>query len=105
MGASQTNGRSMSLPLYPGAQPCVGSGMCCKRGPCDFGERTSAEDPACRYLEQTSVEGPPRYTCGRYDFIITQPGWQMNPAFGAGCCMPMFNDARQAILDYEERTR
>jgi hypothetical protein len=35
----------MSLPLYPGAEPCVGSGFCCKKGPCQFGESISTENP------------------------------------------------------------
>lgn len=91
---------STPLPLAEGASPCVGSGMCCMRGSCDFGEPTSETDPSCRFLEQSSQEGgeQSRYTCGRYEYIITQPGWEISPAFGAGCCMPLFNERRRTIL-------
>lgn len=79
-------------------QPCVRSGFCCKKRPCQFGEVTSPTNLACRFLEQLPGEGHPRYACGRYDYIIQQPGWEWNPAFGAGCCSPLFNTDRELIL-------
>ena len=88
------------LPLYPGANPCVGSGFCCKSAPCPFGKRTSVTDPSCAYLVQIQVQegNHPRYTCGIYEYIITQPGWETAPAFGAGCCSALFNEDRSAII-------
>lgn len=80
-------------------QPCVGSGFCCKKTPCPYG----APDPVtggCVHLvpwEDDALEAP-RYRCGRYEFIVQQPGAKFVPAFGAGCCMPLFNDARDEVL-------
>lgn len=86
-------------PLYPGAQPCVGSGFCCKRAPCPYGER----DPAtgwCIHLEPWRDDDLPaqRYRCARYAFIIQQPGSGWVPAFGAGCSATLFNDDRERVL-------
>lgn len=83
--------------------PCVGSGMCCKKVPCWHGEVTSPTNSACRFLEvkETITDGKETaevYTCGRYEYIIKQPSCDVNPAFGAGCCQPMFNANRQTIL-------
>lgn len=80
---------------YP---PCVGSGMCCKKGPCPYGE--ADETGGCRFLEvwegdDLDVE---RYRCGRYGAIVDQPTANIAPAFGAGCCMPLFNERRQEIF-------
>lgn len=90
---------SVSIPDDLKVRPCVGSGLCCKIAPCLFGER--AEDSSqCIFLEE--IEQPdgrhPRYTCGKYDEIVSQPGWEMYPAFGAGCCSAMFNPDREAII-------
>lgn len=80
-------------------QPCVGSGFCCKKTPCPYG----APDPVtggCVHLvswEDDDLEAP-RYRCGRYEFIVKQQGAEFVPAFGAGCCMPLFNDARDQVL-------
>jgi hypothetical protein len=78
--------------------PCVGSGMCCKKSPCPYGE--ADETGACRFLEvweddELDVE---RYRCGRYDEIVGQPTADVAPAFGAGCCMTMFNERRREVL-------
>ena len=78
--------------------PCVGSGMCCKKAPCPYGE--ADETGGCRFLEvwpddDLDVE---RYRCGRYDAIVGQPTADIAPAFGAGCCMTLFNDRRREIL-------
>ena len=35
----------------------------------------------------------------QYDWIKENvPTWEMYPAFGAGCCMPMFNTLRENII-------
>lgn len=78
---------------------CVGSGFCCKKAPCEFG----APDPvtrACIYLEEWPGNdlGVTRYRCGRYEFIVADPsGSRGSPAFGAGCCSPLFNGNRDRI--------
>lgn len=81
--------------IYPS---CVGSGMCCKKAPCTFGE--ADETGGCRFLkvwedDDLKVE---RYRCGRYDEIVNEPTAEIAPAFGAGCCMTMFNQRRSEIL-------
>lgn len=78
---------------------CVGSGMCCKKVPCGYGER-DPETGWCLHLVPWSEDtvSEPRYRCGRYEFIRTQPGSEFMPAFGAGCCMSLFNEARENIL-------
>ena len=87
-------GEVVPLQIAPAAVPCLRSGVCCKKGPCAFGERTSEDDPACRYLEG---DGPGSYVCGIAEEIVKQPGWEWSPAFGAGCCMPLFNEARERV--------
>lgn len=78
---------------------CVGSGFCCKKGPCGYGE-AHPETGACIYLEpwKDDTLETPRYRCGRYDYIVQQPGSEWSPAFGAGCCMPLFNRNREQII-------
>jgi hypothetical protein len=81
---------------YP--SPCVGSGMCCKRSPCAFGEYDH-EAHQCRFLEVAKVvDGVEIYGCGRYELIRQQPGANWNPAFGSGCCQALFNDNRERII-------
>jgi hypothetical protein len=88
------------LPLAENASPCVNSGFCCKIAPCPFGEVVSDTDRSCKFLVEVEQEQGkhPRYICGKYDEIIQQPGWELAPAFGAGCCMTLFNHDRAAIL-------
>lgn len=78
--------------------PCVGSGYCCKKAPCGFGEADATG--GCRFLvvwqqTETAIE---RYRCGKYDEIVGRPGAELSPAFGAGCCSPLFNERRNAIV-------
>lgn len=73
--------------------PCVNSGYCCKVVPCPYGTVDLATG-WCRYLEETATN---RYICGRYDYIKKQPGADMLPAFGAGCCSTTNSD-RMEIL-------
>ncbi len=80
------------------ASPCVGSGLCCKTGPCAYGEWLSQEK-RCKFLETTYSEGDVEvYRCGNYEYIIKQSGHEIMPAFGAGCCMGMFNTNRSKII-------
>ena len=81
------------------SSPCVGSGLCCKKGPCAFGT-WDAERGQCAHLFVGEVlpGGVEVYRCGKYEQIRKQPGSEWNPAFGAGCCMALFNDNRQRII-------
>ena len=76
--------------------PCVGSGMCCKKAPCPYGEWND-DKSACKYLELYDEQNE-IYRCGRYSYIIQQPGNEWIPAFGAGCCMTLFNSNRNKII-------
>lgn len=79
---------------------CVQCGACCKKVPCGFGE-WNADKTQCAHLvvieEQVFYK---RYACGLYDHIIKQPGAEIMPAFGAGCCRSLFNEDRDLILYY-----
>jgi hypothetical protein len=78
--------------------PCVGSGLCCKTGPCGYGEWLAAEH-RCKFLETGyTAENFEIYRCGRYEYIKKQPGNEIMPAFGAGCCMSLFNTNRNNIV-------
>jgi hypothetical protein len=72
------------------------SGFCCRRGPCAFGEWDD-EKKQCSFLIDKE-DGTTR--CGKYEEIINlpKPEWYWNPAFGAGCCATLFNEARERIL-------
>ena len=79
-----------TLPLYPGAQPCVNSGACCRAAPCGFG-KWNDDRSACAHLTEANL-------CGIAEEIVKDPTWEISPAFGAGCCRPLFNEARERIL-------
>lgn len=74
--------------------------MCCKTSACAFGE-WDAERHQCKFLEV--AETHPKcviYTCGKKAEIEALPesyGAHINPAFGQGCCMTLFNSNRRAI--------
>lgn len=72
------------------SKPCVRSGYCCKVAPCPFGE-WDAERKQCTHLIGNT---PGSYACGIYDYIIKQPGAEVSPAFGAGCCSPLNSDRK-----------
>lgn len=77
--------------------PCVRSGFCCKTAVCGYGE--AGEEGQCKYLvTKIKGEGFEFFECARHDFIIAQPGHEMMPAFGEGCCMPLFNTFRNANI-------
>jgi hypothetical protein len=79
--------------------PCVRSGYCCKVAPCSHGEVTSADEPACRFLEvEREVADVPIYRCGKYEEIKGTPFADFSPAFGGGCSSPMFNEARNQVI-------
>jgi hypothetical protein len=81
-------------------RPCLRSGLCCKTGPCPFGI-WDAERHQCQFL-QTHEQGSNYtiYSCGKKAEIEAMPAEyraDFSPAFGAGCCMPLFNTNRAAI--------
>ena len=77
-------------------KPCVGSGFCCTTAPCAYGE-LSESGKGCKFLLPVNDLG--QKGCGKYDWIKENvPTWESYPAFGAGCCMPMFNDMRENII-------
>ncbi len=69
---------------------CVHSGFCWKQSPCAFGQWNEKKHQ-CEYLTKDNM-------CDIYDLIKTKPGWEINPAFGAGCSSTLFNEARDKIL-------
>jgi len=75
-------------------RPCLRSGYCCKQRPCPYGEVTSPSNPSCRHLQRDESG---RYECGIYDQIVRQPGSEISPAFGAGCCSPMNSDRQDLV--------
>jgi hypothetical protein len=77
-------------------KPCVMSGFCCIKTPCGYGEWND-DKSACKYLAPPNDIG--QRGCERFDWIKENvPGWEVYPAFGAGCCMPLFNTLRQDII-------
>lgn len=81
------------------AHACVGSGYCCKQAPCPYGERAPVTGWCIHLTPWTDATiDTPRYRCGRYEFIMQQPGSELCPAFGAGCSSPLFNKDRSQIL-------
>ncbi len=84
---------SKILPLYPGAEPCVKSGYCCKVAACPFG-KWDENKKQCAYLTEDNE-------CGQFDYITSLPRWEWenSPAFGAGCSSTMGNVERKRIID------
>ena len=78
-------------------KPCMKSGFCCTKSPCSYGESISEENNACKYLLEPNDLG--QRDCGRYQWIIDNvPNYEFYPAFGSGCCMPMFNEMREIVI-------
>ncbi len=73
---------------------CVNSGMCCKKAPCAYG-RWDNKKRQCSYLDFDSNQIS---RCLRYNEISKEPSSHYNPAFGQGCCMSLFNEAREIII-------
>jgi hypothetical protein len=83
----------------PVDRPCVGSGFCCKKVPCPYGSRDPSTSWCIHLIPWEGDDlGVPRYRCGRYEYIVKQPGAEWIPAFGAGCCAPLFNEDRSRIV-------
>lgn len=80
------------------ASPCVGSGLCCKTGPCAYGTWDAARKQCAALEVAHQGDGFEIYRCGQYDYIKQQPGSEWAPAFGAGCCMSLFNANRLHII-------
>ncbi len=76
------------------SRACLRSGMCCNIAPCPYGSSISESNSKCSFL----IEHNSTTTCSIYEDILKQPGADFSPAFGAGCCMPMFNVRRAFIL-------
>ena len=88
----------MNLDVIEQARPCVGSGMYCKSAPCGFGKWDEVKKQ-CAFLEvKEKVDGVEIYQCGKFDEIQRDPTSRSSPAFGAGCCQPLFNANRKLIL-------
>jgi hypothetical protein len=81
------------------------SGLCCRTAPCAFGA-WDEQAHQCKFLEISEQgDGFTIYACGKKTEIEALPeetGAKWNPAFGAGCCMPLFNENRDAILRHEQ---
>lgn len=93
------------IPLYHidgiPVRRCMQSGMCCKKGPCAFGD-WDAEARQCRHLIELNKGADwTRYACSikaEIDALPPEHRADMNPAFGGGCCMPLFNQNREALV-------
>lgn len=67
------------------AKPCMKSA---------YGE-WNEDKSACKHL----LAQIGQRDCGRYEWIKANvPNWEFYPAFGAGCCMALFNAARENII-------
>ncbi len=84
--------------LLRNRRACVGSGHCCKSGPCNYGDWDAARHQCKHLIVAASVDGIEIHACGIYDKIVGQPDAKWNPAFGTECCQPMFNDNRNRII-------
>lgn len=91
---------TLSMLNDPPIRPCLRSGLCCKTGPCAFGEWDRSAHQ-CKFLQVAEQgDGYTVYSCGIKNKIEALPkdyGAALNPAFGTGCCMPLFNENREAI--------
>jgi hypothetical protein len=84
---------------------CVGSGLCCKTGNCGWGE-WDVEKKQCKSLEVAQVvDGVEIHRCGKYAEIVGKPTSEVSPAFGAGCCMSLFNTNRERVFGLVRKER
>ncbi|PSV00979.1 hypothetical protein C9J27_02845 [Photobacterium kishitanii] len=76
-------------------QACVRSGVCCKKAPCGYGIWNKTQD-ACEYLlsDDRGI-----HSCGKYEEISKDESAKFSPAFGYGCCMPLWNQEREDIIE------
>jgi len=87
------------LPLYPGSSPCLRSGYCCKTAACPFGTWDEVRHQ-CAHL---GGGRPGQYACLIAAEIMGKPGWEMSPAFGAGCCSPGNSDHQKLRHEQDHR--
>jgi hypothetical protein len=78
-------------------KPCVFCGECCKTSACGFGE-WDEENNQCAYLVPFYLSEVTLYRCGIIEEIIKDPTSSTSPAFGAGCCRTLCNEARNKII-------
>lgn len=84
-----------NIPLESQPRPCLKSGFCCTKAPCEFGE-WNEDKSACKYLTEPNDIG--QRDCGRFEWIVENaPNYKLYPAFGAGCCSPIGNMMRNKI--------
>ena len=69
---------------------CVQCGFCCSKVPCGFGSWDDGRG-GCAFLTEDNL-------CGKYKEILKDPSSKLSPAFGSGCCQPLFNTKRLEIL-------
>jgi len=78
--------------------PCVHCGECCRVSACGFGE-WDTDAHQCKFLIPFLEH--PEYTlyhCAIFEQIILDPSSYWSPAFGAGCCRDLFNEARERVI-------
>lgn len=98
MTKSYTNTSTMTLGEIYGLpiKPCMKSGFCCTKAPCGYGEWNN-ERSSCKYLDAPNDLN--QRDCLRYQWIIDNaPDYKFYPGFGAGCCMALFNAARENVI-------
>ena len=78
------------MPTEAERYPCVQCGYCCTVRPCPYG-RWDEKRQQCAFLTHDNL-------CARYNEIILDPRSWVAPAFGAGCCSPLFNSRRDEVL-------
>lgn len=75
------------------------SGHCCKQAPCPFGTWDPIKKQCAHLIvDRVLAPGVEQHACGIYAEIVGKPGAEISPAFGAGCCQPLFNEARSKII-------
>ncbi len=92
------DGRLKPLGMLNGIEikPCVKSGFCCTKSPCAYGA-WNQDQTACKELLPPTALG--ERLCRKYDWIKENaPNWEFYPAFGGGCCMPLFNEMREKVI-------
>lgn len=89
--------RQYSRPMITPA--CVGCGECCKKVQCVVGAYMAGKpEERCSYLHQTILASF-EVTVWRCALMEGPDGekYKAGLAAGAGCCMPMFNNARRVL--------
>lgn len=69
---------------------CVQCGFCCAKTPCGFGSWDEVRG-GCACLTEDNL-------CEKYEEILKDPSSKLSPAFGSGCCQPLFNERRREVL-------